>query len=642
MAEEKVIIETEVKLGNSTNSVKSLKAELRQVTNELANLEEGSEAFIQAAKKAGALKDKIGDVKNTIGAFNPEAKFKALGDVVGIAANGFAAMQGAMALMGSESKELNKVIAQTQGAIALATGLNGLLGMGDAFKNLKNVGTDALKGIKGAIGATGIGLIVVAAGLLLANWEAISKAVKESFPIFNNIGSIFDKLREIAYGTGEVIKNAILMPFKTIGKAIQGDFAGAVEEIKNGYNIIGNYEKGAEKGREANRQAAAEERLKNLIKEKEDELEVNKARGKDTYKEELALNKLKQQAAKDNQEELKKLKQEEKVLNAGHQKYLEEKAKDDQKKREDEAKRKKEFEEKLIEEQKKQQAELIARKEKEYADTNKLTDDFYKKKQLELIKSGATEEEIKKGRQQIEIKDLEQKIQNAKDYGQSTVDLELQLEQKKSEVKKDAAKKQEDILKETAKNEKLSAEERYQALKKLNELGVLSDEQAKDAKIAIAQAEQDAKLALIGAYGQTLNQVAELLGKNTEEGKAVAIAATTIDTFVAAFRAYKEGLKIDPTGTFSIIAAAAATATGLKAIQGIINTPIPGKGGGGGGGGSMPSMPAAPAMRPTGFSTGQPSQTPPKVEPQKVFVVESDITNSQNKVARIQSKATIQ
>jgi len=485
-------------------------------------------------------------------------------------------------------------------------------------------------------------LIVVAVGLLVANWESLSKAVKESFPIFNNIGSIFDKLREIAYGTGEVIKNAILMPFKTIGKAIQGDFSGAVEEIKNGYNIIGNYEKGAEKGREANRQSAAEERLKNLIKEKEDELEVNKARGKDTYKEELALNKLKQQAAKDNQEELKKLKQEEKVLNAGHQKYLEEKAKDDQKKREDEAKRKKEFEEKLIEEQKKQQAELIARKEKEYADTNKLTDDFYKKKQLELIKSGATEEEIKKGRQQIEIKDLEQKIQNAKDYGQSTVDLELQLEQKKIDVKKDAAKKQEDILKETAKNEKLSAEERYSALDALNKAGVISDKEASDAKIAIAKAEKDARNAALAEGANVLNQAAELLGKNTAEGKTLAVASATISTYLSAQKAFESFAGIPVVGVgLGIAAAGVAVASGLATINKILSVPVPGASGGGGGG-SMPSMPAAPAMRPTGFSTGQPSQTPPKVEPQKVFVVESDITNSQNKVARIQSKATIQ
>jgi hypothetical protein len=221
MAEETIILKTEVELGNSTNSVKSLKAELRAVTNELATLEEGSEAFINAAKKAGALKDKIGDVKTTINAFNPEKKFQALGDAVGIAANGFAAAQGAMAIFGSESKELNKVIAQTQGAIALATGLNGLLGMGDAWKNLKSTAGDALKGIKLGIGATGIGLIVVAVGLLYANWDKVSKLVKDTFPIFNNIGAIFDKLREIAYGTGEVIKNAILMPFKTIYLSFQ-------------------------------------------------------------------------------------------------------------------------------------------------------------------------------------------------------------------------------------------------------------------------------------------------------------------------------------------------------------------------------------------------------------------------------------
>jgi hypothetical protein len=642
MATEKIVLETEVELGNSTNSVKSLKAELRQVTNELANLEEGSAAFVRAAQKAGELQDKIGDVKNTVKAFNPEAKFQALAGAVGIAANGFSAMQGAMALFGSESKELNKVIAQTQGAIALATGLNGLLGMGDAFKLLKLTAISSFNSIKLAIGATGIGLIVVAVGLLVANWESLSKAVKESFPIFNNIGAIFDKLREIAYGTGEVIKNAILMPFKTIGKAIQGDFAGALEEIKNGYNIIGNFEKGAEKGREANRQAAADERLKNLIKEKEDELEVHRARGKDTYKEELALNKLKQQAAKDNKEELKKLQQEEKVLNAGHQKDLANKAKEDQKKREDEAKRKKEFEEKLIEEQKKQQEELIARKEKEYQDTNKLTDDFYKKKKLELIKSGATEEEIKKGQQQIEIKDLEQKIQNAKDYGQNTVDLELQLEQKKIDVKKDAAKKQEDILKEAAKNEKLSAEERYAALDALNKAGVISDKEASDAKIAIAKAEKDAKFAELDAYAGVLNQASDLLGKNTVEGKAMAIAAATISTYTAIAKTLAAH-GANPIPGYAIAQAIVTGIAGFAAVKNIIDTPIPNQGGGGGGGTpSMPSMPAAPAMRPTGFSTGQPSQTPPKVEPQKVYVVESDITNSQNKVARIQSKATIQ
>jgi len=557
MAEETIILKTEVDLGNSTTSVKSLKAELRQVTNELATLEEGSQAFVNAAKRAGELKDKIGDVKNTINAFNPEKKFQAIGDAVGIAANGFAAMQGAMALMGSESKELNKVIAQTQGAIALATGLNGLLGMGDAFKNLKLVAKDALLGIKGAIGATGIGLFVVAAGLIYANWEKLSKLIKDTFPIFNDMGKVFDKIREMAYGAGEVVKNALLLPFKTLSKILTGDFKGALEEIKNGYNILGNYEKGAEKGREANRQASADERLKNLIKEKENELEVNKAAGKNTYKEELALLKLKQQAEKDNLEELKKLQQAEKVLIASHQKDLEAKQK--------------------IENDKKKAAD---------------------KKKLDDLKSyHDAEAEYDK-----ELKN--KKLAREKEYAQQKLDSQAEFARQELENQEDQAKAEKEIAEYTAK-----------------------------AKIESYQLTSNA-----------LMLAADLAGKSTAEGKILASAATLINTYLAAQAAYASQMAIiTPDAPIrAAIAAGIAVASGLANVAAINAVQVPG--GGGGVSASTTSSPGIPppAMRPTGFSTGQPSQTPPKVEPQKVYVVESDITNSQNKVARIQSKATIQ
>jgi hypothetical protein len=191
MANEKIIFDTEVKVGNSVGSVKSLKAELRAITNELGTLEQGSEAFVKAAKKAGELQDKIGDVKNTINAFNPEAKFQALAGAVGIAANGFAAMQGAMSLMGAESENLNKVIAQTQGAIALATGLNGLLGMKDAFDLLKLKAVTSFTAIKaaavttfttikGAMAATGIGALIVALGYLYTKFLETAAANEEA------------------------------------------------------------------------------------------------------------------------------------------------------------------------------------------------------------------------------------------------------------------------------------------------------------------------------------------------------------------------------------------------------------------------------------------------------------------------------
>ena len=600
MANEKIIFDTEVKVGSSVGSVKSLKAELRAITNELGTLEAGSEAFVNAAKKAGALKDQIGDVKNTINAFNPEAKFKALGDAVGIAANGFAAMQGAMAILGTENENLNKVIAQTQGAIALATGLNGLLGMKDAWSNLKLVAGDALKGIKAGIGATGIGLIVVAVGLLYANWELVSNAVKKSLPIFNDLGKVFDKLREVAYGAGEVIKNAILMPFKTFGKLIQGDFAGALEEVKKGYNVVENYKKGAEEGVKANEEAHAKEKLERLIKQKEKELEVEKAAGKDTYKNELALNKLKQELAKEDTKQLEILQQERKVLIAGHQKDLADKAKEDQKKREEEAKKKKEFEEKLIEEQYKKQAEID--------------------KDAQLLKN----REQDKIASDIDAANKKQEIDDKKA-------LELHNE----------------TLKQTSTNERLSYDERLAAYKQMAAENLITATQLKDAEVAIEKEKQAAKTAALQEGANVLNQAADLLGKNTAEGKALAVASATISTYLSAQKAFESFASIPVVGVgLGIAAAGVAVASGIATVNKILSTPVPGNNGGGGGGGGGISAPSAPRI-PQSFSGSMINQNKPLStttvggQVQKVIVTETDITKTQDKVKGIIRKATI-
>ena len=597
MAEEKIVLKTEVELGNSTNSVKSLKAELRQVTNELANLESGSDAFIQAASRAGELKDRIGDIKDTVNAFNPEAKFQSLAGVVGVAANGFAAMQGAMALFGSESEDLNKVMAKTQGAIALATGLNGLSGMKDSFELLGNSVIKLIPALK-SMGAAMLGAITggvaIAIVMIISYWE---------------------DLRLMITGTIKEVK----LSTKEIQEAVQKGH----EEFKKAAN---------------ERTAIAEREAKLKYDGQKLDEELAKIERKRKIDEAVASGKLASEKKLIEDEYNKSIKD----IRDKYSKIEKDKAKTDKDKQEKDEKTKRDREEKLLEDKKRQQEELIARTEKEYTDTNKLTDEFYKKEELALIRSGATEEEIKKGQQEIEIKDLEQKIKNAKDYGQSTVDLELQLEKKKTDIKNEEATKQADINKKIADDETKTAEERYLALDALNKAGVISDKEASDAKIAIAKAENDAKLAELDAYASVLNQASDLLGKNTVEGKAMAIAAATISTYTAIAKTL-EAHGANPIPGYAIAQAIITGIAGLAAVKNIIDTPIPNQGsGGGGGGGSMPSMPAAPAMRPTGFSTGQPSQTPPKVEPQKVYVVESDITNTQNKVARIQSKATIQ
>jgi hypothetical protein len=59
----------------------------------------------------------------------------------------------------------------------LAQGLEGLEDAGRAFKQLGTVAINALKGIRTAIGATGIGLLVVAVGTLVAYWDDIKEAL---------------------------------------------------------------------------------------------------------------------------------------------------------------------------------------------------------------------------------------------------------------------------------------------------------------------------------------------------------------------------------------------------------------------------------------------------------------------------------
>ena len=175
MAEKKVI-ELEVK----TNA-QSLKAQLREAQNEVNALSEKfgatSDQAINAAKNAARLKDAIGDAKALTDAFNPDAKFNALSSSIGGVLNGFQAFEGALGLVGVEGEAVQETLLKVQSAMALSQGLQGLGEARDSFKQLGAVAGNALKGIKTGLAATGIGLLVVALGLVVAYWDDIKAAV---------------------------------------------------------------------------------------------------------------------------------------------------------------------------------------------------------------------------------------------------------------------------------------------------------------------------------------------------------------------------------------------------------------------------------------------------------------------------------
>jgi len=221
---EKRVIELELKnnIDESANSVKSLKAQLREAQADVAALSDkfgvASKEAVNAAKKAAELADRIGDAKALTDAFNPDAKFKALTSSLGGVSGGFAAVQGGMALFGKQSEDVEKTLLKVQSAMALSEGIQSVGESIDSFKQLgavlKNnvivqnvltaaqtaynfvIGTTtgALKVMRIALAATGIGAIIVALGLLIANFDKVKSAVLNLVPGLASVGKIFGKV----------------------------------------------------------------------------------------------------------------------------------------------------------------------------------------------------------------------------------------------------------------------------------------------------------------------------------------------------------------------------------------------------------------------------------------------------------------
>lgn len=174
-------IKKEIELDIKVESVGNLKQQLREAQKEVEALSDKfgatSEAAIKAAKKAAELKDQIGDAKALTDAFNPDAKFKALTSSLSGVAAGFGAFQGALGLVGVEGEEVEKTLLKVQSAMAISEGLQQLGEARDSFKQLGAVAKSVFTGIKGAVAATGIGLLVIALGTIYTYWDDIKGAV---------------------------------------------------------------------------------------------------------------------------------------------------------------------------------------------------------------------------------------------------------------------------------------------------------------------------------------------------------------------------------------------------------------------------------------------------------------------------------
>jgi hypothetical protein len=170
---------------------------------------------------------------------------------------------------------------------------------------------------------------------------------------------------------------------------------------------------------------------------------------------------------------------------------------------------------------------------------------------------------------------------------------------------------------------------------------------------AIAISEQDLARAKIAAtveaadaVASTLSMTAELLGKNTAAGKALAVASATISTFTSAQKAYESTVGIPYVGPFlAPINAGLAVLAGVANVKKILAVQVPGQGGSGGG---VPTAAALPApVRPQGATMGLDSASIQGIGNaasggvNRAYVLDSDIRNSDERNVRLQRAARL-
>lgn len=183
---------------------KSAKARLREMKQELIELEDAglddTEMFRRLTIESAQLTDQIGDQAEQIRVLSSDTfAMDATVDILKQVAGGWQLTEGAMQLFGLSSEDveeqMQKLVAiqsvmnglqeihafltgQSAGKLAILNGWNKAVAISTALvATVTGEATIATTAFSTALAATGIGAIIVALGLLVANWEDIRDAI---------------------------------------------------------------------------------------------------------------------------------------------------------------------------------------------------------------------------------------------------------------------------------------------------------------------------------------------------------------------------------------------------------------------------------------------------------------------------------
>jgi hypothetical protein len=700
---EKVEVGFEIR-GNGeqvTQSVKSIKAELREATQDAVNLSrkfgEFSPQALEAAQRVANLKDEIGDFKARVDSLNPDAKFTAFSSALQGVAGGFAGVQGAIGLFGTESAELEQQLLKVQSALAFSEGINSVLQSKDAFMNLGSViktrVVTAFSTLKGAIIATGIGALAVALGTVVAYWDEISDAItgatketkaygdaqketnKEIEKGYENLFEVenaFNAARDGAISKSEALdiynqklgdsigKASTLEQAERLYKANSANYIKSITARATAQVLLAKAAQAATKaatGEDADLSfwdkavvavqaavggigmASAEIVKRQSINRQENQNDITLYQG-------LALKELEKASTAEGEIQKVAVANGTSIVKAGvktqtaiKKEGITQQANDkkvEMTQEEKDALAKKE----LFEKNQKELKELNA----EIAEENRLSKMSEFERDIEQLTTEYNERLAKAEEFNVNIDAITEEYNRKKaekEAEQDAKDFEAQLTKDAEALAKVEGDFENDRLILEAQRELILSNTTLTAEKKKK---ILEDNA--NAIVGIDKKEFESKQENLKKIADLIGGFSELAGKNTGVGKALAVAEATINTYLAAsqvFAAKSPAYIANPFLRFTT--AGLAIATGLKNVKSILSVKVPNGGGGSstpsGGGGAGVQAPIAQGISVQQTSSiGTSNVNIKNTDAIKAYVVERDITDSQDRINKIKAAAT--
>jgi hypothetical protein len=577
----------------------SLRSELRRLKQQLAELPEGSAEYNKIAQRAGEVSDKISDISSRVKNLGSDTKnIDAVVGGVQALSGAFSIATSASALLGSENKDLQETMLKVESAIGLTVGIQSVanalqketalsIGLSTvatkaqtvaqvAYATVVGTTTGALKALRVALVSTGLGALVVGLGFLIAKMTESTEATEDQ-------DEALKALTETQKRYTDSLKNEISgIERLTQTRVLKAKVAGKSEkELRQ-----------IEKDGEAERAKTYDAELKRI----DGELKNRKLSAKEF--------KLLQEERNKIADESLKLAYDRDNAQLEFELGIADKRRDANKKASDDAKaRQKE----LADEKKRmanEEAEAeIKRIDKIREDRIKaeydVIDDLEATKQRNL-EATMTETELENARYQA-------KYDLAVKFGQDTEALEIEHLNKINEI--------------NLKQQQIDYERK--------------EKEAQDDKIR-EEAVANMKLDLAK---NTLNLIAEIAGRGSKVGKAVAIAQATISGYEGVQNAFTSAQKSPITSLFPaypFVQAGLAGAFSLLQIKKIASTNPSGGGGapsiGGGGGGAGGGGAQAPSFNVVGNSgVNQIAQTLNREQaPIQAYVVANNVTTAQS------------